>query len=391
MPKINPNNLIWAREKAGYTLREAATAFGVSEEKLAEWESGKLNPPRGKLLLMSNKYHIPLTIFYISRKPVESKPIEDFRTLPNKKISPKEEAWVKALVRKIKVGQNLINSALEDEDEAIPISFVGSIKITDSTKHIIESIKENIEFDLEFFRQKKQAESFNYLRAQIEKSGIFVLLQSNLGSHHTDIDPELFRGFCLADPVSPFIVINSKDHPAAWSFTLLHELVHVFLGNTGISSKLGTGIKEKKTEKLCNDIASNILLPHEELSSIKMSTLNKSTNEIVSFVSNFAEKRNLSNSMVSYRMYCCNMIEKDLWLFLNKEFYTKWKNKKSEKKEKSKGKQGGPSYYVLKKHQIGTPLIRVVKRMMAEGALSTTKAAKILDVNARNIENVINL
>ena len=57
----------------------------------------------------------------------------------------------------------------------------------------------------------------------------------NLGTHHTDIDVRIFRGFALADDVAPFVVINEKDSRAAWSFTLLHELVHILLGETGIS------------------------------------------------------------------------------------------------------------------------------------------------------------
>ena len=46
------------------------------------------------------------------------------------------------------------------------------------------------------------------------------------------------RGFALADEVAPFVVINHQDHRGAWSFTLLHELTHLWLGETGVSGEL---------------------------------------------------------------------------------------------------------------------------------------------------------
>ena len=33
----------------------------------------------------------------------------------------------------------------------------------------------------------------------------------NLGSHHTDLEVEVFRGFALADDFAPFVVVNPKD------------------------------------------------------------------------------------------------------------------------------------------------------------------------------------
>jgi Zn-dependent peptidase ImmA (M78 family) len=90
------------------------------------------------------------------------------------------------------------------------------------------------------------------------------LLIGNLGSHHTTIDVTTFRGFALSDDVAPFIVINDQDAQAAWSFTLLHELTHLWLGQTGVSGARA----EQKIERFCNDVAGEVLLPIEELSGL---------------------------------------------------------------------------------------------------------------------------
>ncbi len=95
-----------------------------------------------------------------------------------------------------------------------------------------------------------------------QAAGIFVLLIGNLGSHHTALDVELFRGFALSDKVAPFVVIaNDQDSEQAWSFTLLHELAHIWLGQTGVSS----GRPTSAIETFCNDVAGRVLLPSDEI------------------------------------------------------------------------------------------------------------------------------
>ncbi|MFY1080099.1 ImmA/IrrE family metallo-endopeptidase, partial [Escherichia coli] len=77
----------------------------------------------------------------------------------------------------------------------------------------------------------------------------------NLGSHHSALNVELFRGFALSDKVAPFVVINDQDSEQAWSFTLLHELAHIWLGQTGVSGGRPTSV----IETFCNDVAGRIL------------------------------------------------------------------------------------------------------------------------------------
>ena len=80
---------------------------------------------------------------------------------------------------------------------------------------------------------------------------MFVLLKGDLGSHHTAIDVEVFRGLAIADDVAPFVVINDNDSRAARSFTLLHELTHILLGQSGFR-----GMRvEAEIEKFCDDVA----------------------------------------------------------------------------------------------------------------------------------------
>src|SRR3546814_16138482 len=74
----------------------------------------------------------------------------------------------------------------------------------------------------------------------------YVLLIGNLGSHHSAIDIDAFRGFALADPIAPFVVINDRDAKTAWSFTLLHEVAHLWIGATGVSGGHFEGSTEQE-------------------------------------------------------------------------------------------------------------------------------------------------
>ena len=272
MPQVNPEILKWARETAGLTLEEAShkldihKARGISpSERLTEYETGKSEPSRPILLKMVKQYRRPLIVFYTDKPPQKGDRGQDFRHLPDH--NNETDAIVDAMIRDIQVRERILRAALEDEEEVKILDFVGSMRISDGVRSIVDSIKDTIDFDLDQFRKQPTLEdAFKYLRAKVEDAGVFVLLIGDLGSHHTTLTPEVFRGFAISDSIAPFIIINDHDSKAAWSFTLIHELVHIWLGQTGISST----DSELEIEKLCNAVASELFLPDNELSKLDL-------------------------------------------------------------------------------------------------------------------------
>ena len=140
----------------------------------------------------------------------------------------------------------MVRSVLEDEDEAEILPFVGSLTMKQGESAALSSLKKHLNFDLNAYGNQPTIErAFAFLRGQAEEAGVFVLLVDNLGSHHTTIAVEAFRGFALADDIAPFTAINANDSKGAWCFTLVHELVHLWLGETGVSGPYG----DQKIEK----------------------------------------------------------------------------------------------------------------------------------------------
>lgn len=388
MPKINSDILRWARETAGLTHDEAAKKLKLGEargvtgiERLKALESGT-EPTRPMLVKMAKKYRRPLLTFYMSAPPRKGDRGQDFRTLPPDH-SDTDDALLDALIRDVQARQSLIRVAWEDEEDVEPLPFVGSVKIEDGLPAILNSLREITQIELTTFREQPNPEkAFAFLRSKVEAAGVFVLLIGDLGSYHTKISLETFRGFALADNIAPFIVINTQDSKAAWSFTLLHELAHICLGQTGIS---GSRV-EKEIEKFCNDVAGAFLLSSEELIEIDISENRKETE---SAISKFAGARNLSSSMVAYKLFRNGSIDQDTWLRLHKTFKELWSEGQSAKRRAAKKKKGGPNYYVGKRYRTGTSLISLVKRMMLVRALTTTKAGKVLGVKAKNVQALI--
>ena len=162
--------------------------------------------------------------------------------------------------------------------------------------------------------------AFDLLRDSVEKAGVFVLLKGDLGNYHTAMDTEIFRGFSIADGIAPFVVINDQDARPAWSFTLLHELVHLILGQTGVSGDRA----ENEIERFCNDVAGEFLLPTEELKH-----LNVHGDSAAMRINEFAAERNLSRAMVVYKAYHAHAIEKSTFDELNSLFRGQWHQERS--------------------------------------------------------------
>lgn len=392
MPQINPKILVWARETAGLTPEEAVRKLGIRDargvaavDRLIALETGSAEPTRPLLVKMAKQYRRPLLTFYMAGPPRKGERGRDFRTLPEGH-SDAAEALLDALIRDVRARQRMVRALLEDEEDAEPLPFVGSMRIADGAPALLGSLRKTLRISLDAFRSASSSEeAFALLRARAEAAGVFVLLIGNLGSHHTAIDLETFRGFALADKIAPFVIINDQDAHAAWSFTLLHELVHIWLGETGVSGAFA----EAGIEKFCNRVASEFLLPSEDLADLHVDDM-KPFEKLQARISDFASDRHLSGSMVAYRLYETGTIERETWSRLSTFFRQRWLQTRVERRERAREKEGGPSYYVVRRHRVGTALIELVRRMMADGVLVPSKAGKILGVKPANVQAMVN-
>jgi len=336
------------------------------------------------LVKMSKQYRRPLLTFYLSNRPRTGDRGEDFRTLPEA-FTETDTALADVVVRDIRARQSLVRSLFEEEDEAEHLHFVGSMNIDTGVDEVVQSVMGQLNFDLVNYRRQRTIElAFNYLRTQAEAAGIFVLLVDNLGSYHTEISVEAFRGFALADDVAPFIAINANDSKGALSFTLVHELAHLWLGLTGVSGR----VAERRVERFCNDVASEFLLPVAELADLQINA--RTRMEIArEQITAFANARNVSSTMVAYKLQRAGAYDFAYFENLRQAYRQDFLEQRARNRERGRQAEGGPTYPTIRRHRAGAALVTLVDRMLGSGALTTTKAGKILGVSGKNVHGVL--
>ena len=388
MPRVNPDILVWARDTAGLSLEAAARKLLIRDARgvpgptrLAQLESGEVEPTRPLLVRMAKQYRRPLLTFYLADPPAEANRGEDFRTLPEG-YDATAEPILDALLRDIRARQGIVRAALEDDDDITPAAWIGSIAIDQGVESALNVIKTWLGLELAEYRaQGSSDDAFRLLRNSVESRGVFVLLIGDLGSHHTSIDVRTYRGFALADEIAPFIVINDHDSRAAWAFTLLHELTHLWLGQTGVSASGGSN----SVEQFCNDVASRYLLRDTDLAVLRAANWDN-FERAASTVTALADSINVSSSLVAYRLYRSGSIDARTWRRLADFYREQWQDRRAEIRGTARSKDGGPDWYVVRQHRLGQSLLGTVSRMMRTGALTTAKAGQVLGVRPTQVQ-----
>ena len=386
---LNPHILTWARDTAGLSIDEAAHALGFKDtrdrtavERLQAMEAGKEEPSRSVLLNMARAYHRSLLVFYLSEPPRTGDRGQDFRRAPGTQ-APEYDPTLDALIRDIRGRQGVVKDLLE-QTEPRRVDYVASVTMDVPPTELAQRIVDRLGFSLAEFRKRANVQAaFTYLREKVETSGAFVLLLGNLGSYHTNIPSGVFRGYAIADPFAPFIVVNDQDASVAWAFTVLHELTHLWLGTTGVSG----GRTDTQIESYCNSVAGEMLLPEPEMNELRF-LRRASLQETINAVAQFARARNISRPMVAYKLLRMNLITHDRWRELDKHYEDEWLAVQARTATKDKN-EGGPSFYVVKRHRLGQALLDLVKNSLMEGFLTHTRAGQVLGVKPRNVDPLI--
>lgn len=390
--KINPELFVWARETAGLSLEEAADRLGLNDtakstavEKLQAIEAGEIAASEAQIRTAAKTYRRPLISFYLPHPPARGERGEDFRTAPAA-MPPRENGLLDALMRDMRARQLLVSDILTDDETVEPLSFVASARIVDGSPHVTAAIRNQLGISEGDQRTARGPSAlFDLLRRATERAGVYVLLLGDLGSHHSDIGEDVFRGLAMADDYAPFIVINDNDAVTARSFTLLHELAHIWIGASGVSGPL-VADSMSQVERFCNAVAGEFLLPG--LSTADAPDLLEGDAQTVQRVTaDLAEKWNVSEGVVTYRLLLDKKITSQTASQLFGLFAARWRAEKSRRTTSSSGT--GPSYYTVRRHRLGEGLLGVVRRAIQDEAITHTRAAKILGVAPVAIDRLL--
>lgn len=196
------------------------------------------------------------------------------------------------------------------------------------------------------------------------------------------MDSEEIQGFAIADSYAPFIFINSDDWEAPQLFTLVHELAHIWIAETGISNEIELDVNKKKThpvELFCNEVAANALIPIDFINRTGNNTFN-SAKEVFRIskrlgVSTFAFLvRALNLKLISYEQY--KELKQDA-TFEYEAFLRRAEEKRI--KQKSQEKKSFPSPYLLRLNKNGRLFTQIVLDSFRGGLIGATIASDLLN------------
>ena len=254
---INPAMLRWARVRVGLDVSEAAIAVGVRPEQFQGWEEGDSHPTFRQAQQVANALHAPFGYFFLSEAPVEEPVLPDLRTvggMPTGKPSVNLTETVQHAMQR----QAWFVEYLQEQG-AQPLPFVGRFNTSSNVARVAQDIRTELGVDVEQGQRNWEA-YYRELIEAAESAGILVMRSGIVGNNtHRKLDVGEFRGFAISHPLAPVVFINSTDAPSARLFTLIHELAHIWIGSSGISS-VAPG-NTRREEIVCNAIAGEFLAP----------------------------------------------------------------------------------------------------------------------------------
>lgn len=368
---ITPKILTWARESARMPLDVAASKIGKSIEILEEWESGVSQPTIKQAEKLAKIYKRPFALFFLPEIPKDFHPLQDFR----KSNSIQLTTGSIFIIREIQQKQAWLSDVLEENGEE-KLPFIGKYTIENSPEEVAKDILSTLNINPNNYTETNPIKEWVN---KAELNGIYVSRTSFIHSRLT-LDKNEVQGFAIADPYAPFVFVNSKDWAAPQLFTLIHEIAHLWIAETGISNEIEfeqTNSKTHPVELFSNEVAANILMPKELILSLDPSTFDNSK-EIFSV----AKTLGVSSFALLYRAFNLSIINVNKYKSLKNQATINFKSflKREElKKEKQKKQKGGPNPYLLRLNKNSRLFTQFVLDGFKSGFVEPTQASFLLN------------
>lgn len=249
--------LRWAAHRARLHDDDLTVRF----RKWPLWLNGEAQPTLKQLEDFARLTHTAIGYFFLPEPPVLALPVPDFRTLRDEALAEPSSELLDTLYLCQQRQDWYRDYARVHGLE--PWTFVGSARTQESPEVVAQRMRETLGLSADERRQLSTwTEALRQLIAKAEDTGVMVMASSIVGSNsHRKLDVGEFRGFALADDLAPLVFLNGADSKAAQMFTLAHELAHLWLGATGISDTEAGQVPEQHTERWCNQVAAELLMP----------------------------------------------------------------------------------------------------------------------------------
>lgn len=260
---INKPLIEWAIIRDGHEIRD----FLDANPRVQQWLSSDKKPTVKQLEDFSRKVHVPFGYLFLNEPPKEELSFPFFRT--GKEATNKVSLNVYDMVQQVQKRQDWLSEYLREEDHE-PLEFVGKFNVDTHYKEIVIDIRKTLNLQINWASKHNTWErALEFLTIQIEEIGIVINFSGIVGNNtRRKISVNECRGFVLVDDYAPFLFINSADAKAAQMFTIIHELAHIWIGQSAGFDIQQLLPADDPIELLCDKVAAEFLVPEDYLTRI---------------------------------------------------------------------------------------------------------------------------
>lgn len=371
--------LEWARRQRGLTIPVAAKRLGITEDRVAEIETGDRRPSLAQLRKMSEVYKRPLIVLLLDEPPKTFQPLADYRSLPEADRGDYSPQLLDEIRRAEQ--QQEIYSELSSE-----LGLLHETAVLPKSTQSPDDLAKEIRFFLQVTYPEQQRwtspqVAYNEWRSRVESKGILVLEASR-------VDLSEMRGFSLSERQPFVIVVNGQDSPRGKVFTLLHELAHLCSRQAGICDLHPYGRPgSQDTEIYCNAVAGEALLPKGILTGLEVVQQHtpgqRWADEELTALESIAG--GASQEAILRRLLDMGLASRTEYEERRKEFQEKYQEYRRARNSKSKG---GPPPHRMQLRDRGKPFIRSVLHAYAEGIVSLSDVADLAGVRVKHLDKM---
>lgn len=365
---ITPEVVAWAREWSGFGLADAKKTF----PKIAEWESGEAAPTYHQLEGLSDKFKVPVAVFFFPEPP-NLPPIEEtFRTLGPAQFDeiPPQIRLLLRKARAFQIGLDELNQGRNPAERLITRDL--SFRLDDPVESIAAQARDylGVSFE-EQFKWKDDDSALKAWRKALLDVGVYVFKDA--------FKQDGYSGFSLYDSEFPIIYVNNSTAKTRQIFTLFHELAHLLFHTSGVDTLEDDFMDDLARDKqqieiICNRLAACILMPEDVFDQELAKRPHSESSE--DKAAKLARRFNVSREAIFRRFL-------ERGLIAEAEY-----ERKAKKWAEQQGGGGSGNYYYTAIAYLGREYITLAFQRYYQNRISYEQLGDYLDIKPKNLDKL---
>lgn len=340
----------------------------IDNKNKEKWLTKEDFPTYNQLVEVAKKFNIPFGYLFLENIPEKKLPIPHFRTFDGIETEISEELY--ETIMQVKKQQEWIKDILIDLGHTT-LPFANKFDATTDVQVVVNEMRNILGLELDWASNKiNWQDAFSYLIEKFESVGVFVAVNGIVGNNtHRKLDVNEFRGFVLYDEIAPFVFINNNDFLSAKIFTLIHEFVHILIGQSASFDLRDLQSANNEIERFCDRCAAEFLVPTEKIRNIKQIDYE-----------NLARQFKVSQIVIARRLLDIGKITQKEFF----KFYNEYKNK-----EHSKQSSQGGNFYNTANLRYGKKFLEILSTAVLSGKTLYRDFYRLLSLNPSTSHRIL--